>query len=296
MRPTISVIIPVFEQWDLLPTCLNALMAQDFPLDRFEVIVVNNGPRDHVSIEPFEPLNLKVVHETEPGSYAARNCGIRHAHANILAFTDADCVPVTGWLRAVYGTLDDPAVARVCGPVEDQLPPDLDPIIKEYQHVLRYDTRSWAEKGWSITGNMASRRKVFDDIGLFDHTLKSGGDRYWGMRAQEAGHPIRYNEAMEIGHKVRIGYDEIETRIRRIVHGNFDVFKRTNKRNGATRMYRRLKRRAWRPPLKYLFRGNLSTPLGLKDRIRYVGFRWRLQKAMYAAAKNFYAGGEGERR
>ncbi|MEO0543888.1 MAG: glycosyltransferase [Pseudomonadota bacterium] len=296
MHPKISIIIPVFEQWEALQTCLKALAAQDLPLDQFEVIVVNNEIDADMTLDPVGSLNLRMVHEAMAGSYAARNRGIGNAKADILAFTDADCVPARGWLSAIVDTLDDTENARVCGPVEDILPADVDPVVAEYQQGAAYDAKRWAKKGWAVTGNMATRRVVIDDIGLFEGEMRSGGDRLWGLKAQSAGHAIVYNENMRIGHQVRLEYKAIDARMRRIVHGSFDVFARTNDHRRSSRMFRRLRRRAWRPPLKYVFRHNLALPLSLRDRFRYIGFRWRLRKSMYQAAKNYYAGGEGERR
>ncbi|MEL6202903.1 MAG: hypothetical protein AAFR39_11165, partial [Pseudomonadota bacterium] len=97
-------------------------------------------------------------------------------------------------------------------------------------------------------------------------------------------------------HTARVDTEEILTRIRRIVHGDFDVLERNNDKAGMEKSLRRLKGRAWRPPLKFLSSKHLSTPLGVWDRVRYIGFRWRIRREMLSAAQNFFAGGQAERR
>ncbi|MEO1747329.1 MAG: glycosyltransferase [Pseudomonadota bacterium] len=124
MKPKISVIIPVFEHWQLLEKCLTALEAQTFPSEQFEVVVVDNEAEPRRVEIDHGSLNLRVVHEVTPSSYAARNCGIEHARGDIFAFTDADSMPAPAWLQTIATTMEDEAVARLCGPVINELPAD----------------------------------------------------------------------------------------------------------------------------------------------------------------------------
>ncbi|MEM8761253.1 MAG: glycosyltransferase family A protein, partial [Pseudomonadota bacterium] len=104
--PGISVIIPVFNDAGGLARCLDAL-ARQTDAAPFEVIVVDNGsdpPLDPATL-PALP-SLRLIRETAPGSYAARNAGIAAARAAILAFTDADCRPRPDWLAAGHAAID----------------------------------------------------------------------------------------------------------------------------------------------------------------------------------------------
>src|ERR1041385_3101855 len=94
----ISVIIPFHNEIDALKLCLRCLGEQTYPQADFEIIAVNNAairvPPDVVAANPrglwlAEPL---------PGSYRARNRGMRHAQGEIIVFTDADCRPAATWL------------------------------------------------------------------------------------------------------------------------------------------------------------------------------------------------------
>jgi len=104
-RPTVSIIIPTYRDWDRLRVCLDALAVQTYPRDRIEVIVVNNDPANAPGTLAF-PGTLRLVDEETPGSYAARNAGLRVAGGDVLLFTDADCVPEPRWVEeAVAGTV-----------------------------------------------------------------------------------------------------------------------------------------------------------------------------------------------
>src|SRR5688572_20503482 len=90
-RPTLSVIIPVYNGTDYLQQCLAALTASTY--DDFDVLVVDDG-----STEPVEPLvmaySLGYLRLDGPrGPACARNRGAAHAKGQYLVFLDADvCV------------------------------------------------------------------------------------------------------------------------------------------------------------------------------------------------------------
>ena len=75
MTETVSVVVPVKDGGAALPRLRDALAALDWPADRLERIVVDNGSTDG-SRERAEAAGVRVVVEVKPGSYAARNRGI----------------------------------------------------------------------------------------------------------------------------------------------------------------------------------------------------------------------------
>src|SRR5258708_3660856 len=97
--PFASVIVPYFNDLDGLKSCFAALLAQAYPPQRFEILFVNNGGESFAPAEPLpsSPI-VTFLDEPNPGSYAARNRAIAVATGEILAFTDADCLPAQDWL------------------------------------------------------------------------------------------------------------------------------------------------------------------------------------------------------
>ena len=97
--PFVSVLIPVLDDVPGLAKCLSALAEQTYPRSRYEVIVVDNGSWEDVShvVERFAGVKLLV--EARKGTSVARNTGIVAAKGDVLAFTDADCVPAARWLE-----------------------------------------------------------------------------------------------------------------------------------------------------------------------------------------------------
>ena len=120
----ISVIVPARDAAATLPATLAALAAQDVEAP-FEVIVVDDGSRDATAaVARAAPLEATVVERAGSRPGPARNAGVAASSGAVLAFTDADCVPEPGWLRAgiealaaadlVQGAVrPDPAAARM---------------------------------------------------------------------------------------------------------------------------------------------------------------------------------------
>src|SRR6056297_2548076 len=96
--PIVSIIIPVYNDRDRLTNCLQKLYEQDYPKSFYEVIVVDNGSTLSIR-EMVLKYRFKIVYEKKPGSYAARNKGIKSACGEILGFTDSDCIPSKDWIK-----------------------------------------------------------------------------------------------------------------------------------------------------------------------------------------------------
>lgn len=107
--PFFSVIIPTYERPAQLATCLQALAHLDYPHDRFEVVVVDDGgndcPLDSVVEQFRKQLDVRLLAQKNTGPAGARNFGAMHARGEFLAFTDDDCAPDSGWLRSLSAYL-----------------------------------------------------------------------------------------------------------------------------------------------------------------------------------------------
>ena len=205
--PKISIIVPVYNGEATIRTCVEALLGLDYPRDRFEVFVVDNksvdGTRRIVEGYPVTLLQEAAVQS----SYAARNLGIAHASGDVLAFTDADCVPERGWLRAIVSAIEPSDVGGVAGAIEAFR---ADSAVERYQarRAIRAD-RAYKHKvlPFAQTANAAYKREVFEKIGLFDPTLIYGGDLDFSWRMQ-SGASLRlvYEALAFVWHRHRTTY------------------------------------------------------------------------------------------
>jgi glycosyltransferase involved in cell wall biosynthesis len=93
-----SVIVPMRNASAWIEECLDALQRQEFPGGDYEIIVVDNCSSDDSASRVQQRPQITLLDEPVPGSYAARNRGIRAASGDVIAFIDADCVAQPGWL------------------------------------------------------------------------------------------------------------------------------------------------------------------------------------------------------
>jgi len=102
--PLFSIIIPTHARPKQLGACLQSLVQLDYPRDRFEVIVVDDGSPcslQAVTDAYCDQIDVILLKQPHAGPATARNNGARRARGQFLAFTDDDCRPAPGWLRAL---------------------------------------------------------------------------------------------------------------------------------------------------------------------------------------------------
>jgi glycosyltransferase involved in cell wall biosynthesis len=112
--PFVSVIVPVLNGESCISDCLRSLLQLEYPRERLEIIVVDNGSTDG-TLELVRRFPVRLIHEYKPGSYAARNAGVRLAKGEILAFTDADCIVESNWIQEIVIILEHTGAQAVIG-------------------------------------------------------------------------------------------------------------------------------------------------------------------------------------
>ena len=113
------MIVPTHRRPAQLAECLAALARLDYPSDRYEVIVVDDGggmPLDEV-LEPFRAHMAVTCLAGRRVAAAARNAGAARARGDLLAFTDDDCRPRPDWLRRLARAMrPSPATGSAAAP------------------------------------------------------------------------------------------------------------------------------------------------------------------------------------
>lgn len=119
--PFVSVIVPVRNGEGRLENLLGSLDGQDYPRDRYEVIVADGRSEDR-TVEIAKSFGAKTLDNPKIVQGAGRNLAVDAAMGEIVAFSEDDCVLPAGWMRSgVERLMKEPDAAGVGGPTP---PPD----------------------------------------------------------------------------------------------------------------------------------------------------------------------------
>jgi glycosyltransferase involved in cell wall biosynthesis len=202
--PAVSVIVPAFNAERTIGDTLAALLAQDYPRDRLEIIAVDNRSTDRTAAVMCRHPVRVIAERRVQSSYAARNAGLAEARGSILCFTDADCLPEPGWTRALVRALADEDAGGAAGRIEAAPGSTLVERFQVDERVLDAATAfTRPALPFAQTANAAYRRIVFERVGLFDPSLVSGGDLDLSWRIQRAGWGLSYAAEAVVRHRHR---------------------------------------------------------------------------------------------
>jgi glycosyltransferase involved in cell wall biosynthesis len=206
-RPYFSVVVPTFQRPDGLARCLEALAAQELPRDRFEVVVVDDGsaePPRGIVARFASVLDVRLVEQSNAGPAAARNAGAAAAHGKYLAFTDDDCRPDPGWLRALHDVAVRHLGCAIGGRVENVFADGLYSTASQLLIEFLYEYYNVGEGTgrFFITSNLAFPADAFRELGGFDTSfpLAAAEDRDVCDRWREAGRTMVYADDAVVHH------------------------------------------------------------------------------------------------
>lgn len=195
--PCFTIIVPTYERPAQLATCLRVLSRLDYPLERFEVVVVNDGGANSLESVVGEfrvMLDLKLVEQKNTGPAGARNCGATRARGEFLAFTDDDCEPDAGWLRALASHFARTPDRLVGGRTLNALThnPYAATSQKIIEVVYAHFNADPADARFFASNNFAISAARFRAMNGFDDTFHTSEDREICARWRSRGGALTY--------------------------------------------------------------------------------------------------------
>jgi len=218
--PFVTVAIGTYKRADWLKEALKFITTQDYPMDRWELVIVdNNSPddtKDVVLSFAAAPKAPKYFLETKQGSSHARNRALAEAspQTDIILFTDDDVLGRSDWLRQMIAPLLQPGMENVAGVGGETIPhfPDgLPSWLKGQFRAFGYRTDVGPLKANQLpsTANVALRRSVLDKVGWFrtdlgrlPNRLTAGEDNDLMRRILAAGYTFWFNPQADLLHVV----------------------------------------------------------------------------------------------
>lgn len=173
----ISFIIPVLNGERTIGMCLDAIRSLDHPVDRIEIIVVDNGSSDR-TVKIASEAGARVLVERGSTVGQLRNVGAANSDGEYLAFIDADCELPAAWARDAVACLAREGVG-MAGAKMYRFPEDAVWWKKAWsacsETVIEPDKAKWA-----MGGAIMVKRSVFNEVGGFDETLVTCEDVQFG--------------------------------------------------------------------------------------------------------------------
>lgn len=197
--PYVSIIVPALNEERFIGSCLNSLAQLRYPEGEWEVIVVDNGSRDH-TVELARSfaarLNLTVLQKASLTVSGLRNLGARVAKGSRLIFLDADCVASPEWLEQSVKSSRN-AEAVLLG-ARFRLPETASWVARVWwQHEQREQDKPLS---YLSAHNLHISRDEFLRLGGFDEQLNSNEDYEFSQRILAAGQQIRECPELSVVH------------------------------------------------------------------------------------------------
>ncbi len=193
-----SVIVPSYNRLEELKELLPSIAALDFPRERFELVIADDGSQDDTAeymrqYKENATFNVLFATQKNQGPSAARNLGMETATGDFFIFTDSDCTVPPNWLSEIDKALTREQADVYGGP--DSYLDDFPPLLKAINYSLtsfittggiRGHKKQKLAKFYPRTFNMGLSRKTLDEIGGFSHLLY-GEDIEFAHRIVESG-------------------------------------------------------------------------------------------------------------
>ena len=200
----VSVIVPVKDGAVTLPACVQAIRQQqglEFGKD-YELIIVDDGSTDDTA-EIARREGARVISQPNAGPASARNTGVRHARGEIVAFTDADCIPAPDWLTQILAPFENEQVVGVKG-VYRTRERSLIPRFVQLEYESKYERMRHQEHiDFIDTYSAAYRRQVFLANHGFDEIFRrpSVEDQEFSFRLAGKGYWLVFQPAAAVYHR-----------------------------------------------------------------------------------------------
>ena len=195
-EPKISVVIPAYNEERNLSRCLDSLLASDYPKEKLELLVIDDGSKDRTLeiANSYKDNCVKAFHKKNSGKANSLNYGIEKATGELIATLDADSYIMPDTIRKMLPHFNEDAVVAVTAAVKTEPPKNFIQELQKVEYIYTLFSRRllcFIDAVHVTPGPFSMFRKwVFDEVGGFDpnNILE---DQEIAMRIQSYNYKIR---------------------------------------------------------------------------------------------------------
>jgi len=235
----ISVIVPVYNEAKHIESVLDELMAQEYPSERIEILVIDGRSTDKTRelVENYARKypNIHLLDNPKRLASAGRNIGINAAKGNIILIVDGHCIirnpqMVSNVNRAmqipgVEGLgRPQPLLLENPSPVQRAIATARESWLGHHPDSLIYSNKPQFVPAQSV--GVAYRREIFSKIGLFDETFDACEDCELNHRYDQAGLACYFSPDIGINYVPRDSLSKLAKQMIRYGRGRVRLVKK----------------------------------------------------------------------
>ncbi len=235
----ITVVMPVRDEARHIRATIEQILAQDYPADRYEIIVADGGSDDGTpdivrEIAAAHP-NVRLVDNPGRRSAAGRNIGFRLGRGDVFLVIDGHChIPGRDLLAQVDACFRESG-ADCLGRPQPLTPPGLSPFQKAValarasrlghgtDSLIYDDVEGFASP---VSNGAAYRREVFERVGYVDETFDACEDVEFNWRVERAGMRCFTSPRLTVQYYPRETLSALWRQMLRYGRGRFRLFRK----------------------------------------------------------------------
>ncbi len=242
--PFFSVVIPVYNKESFVKKTIESALSQSF--EDFEIIIVNDGSTDQSLniLESFKDARIKIFTINNSGASSARNFGIEKSSGKFIAFLDADDYWYPDFLKSMSFSIEKFHDIKIhAAAIEVDTGKKIiasSYSIDQSKDIQVVDYFESSQKESSIcTSSAVFAKEVFEEIGNFDTSIKSGQDTDLWIRMG-----LKYKLAFTSKILARYIFDGKSLSKEKLYASklNFEKFRELEKENSRLKMFLDLNR------------------------------------------------------
>jgi cellulose synthase/poly-beta-1,6-N-acetylglucosamine synthase-like glycosyltransferase len=192
--PTVTIIVPCFNEENTVRRTVESLLALDYPKDRLSIFLINDGSIDGTQaiMDSYANYsNIKVFHKANEGKWKTLNFGLQYVTSDMVGCLDADSFVESNALKEIVACFHENPAAMAVTPSMRVWQPNT--IIRHVQSA-EYDLGIFMRKAFSFLGSIhitpgpfsIFKKNVFEIIGPYRHAHNTE-DLEIALRMQKAG-------------------------------------------------------------------------------------------------------------
>lgn len=194
--PSVAVIVPCYNEAATLALTCDSLLALDYPKEKLEIILVNDGSTDatpQVMARFLAHPQVRIIHKENGGKHTALNAGIAVTTAELIGCLDADSFVEPDALREIVTCFDNPQIVATTAAMSIHKPGNMLQHMQnaEYSFGITLRHTFASVNGLYVTPGPFSfyRRDVVEKLGGFRYGHQTE-DMEMALRIQHAGYGI----------------------------------------------------------------------------------------------------------